>query len=193
MSVIRAICFLLLYAVIVQAIASEDVSYYEKAFSNLYLEYQSTYEKLNDQVEKCSLRSEFDYDFGSIVEKIPKGLSKNQLNAALFLLKKQHSDDCNASAVGMYISKASDLKHVIETAQKENINMESSDRFKSILAKIKETEELLFSVPASYFQMLSQYQSISKTDRQKLVSIEELRSNYNMVRLMEALQKKYSY
>ena len=91
------------------------------------------------------------------------------------------------------LGKISLIILVIETAQKENINMESSDRFKSILAKIKETEELLFSVPASYFQMLSQYQSISKTDRQKLVSIEELRSNYNMVRLMEALQKKYSY
>ncbi len=176
-----------------QANAGDGVDYYENAFLNLYSEYQVAYEALNKQVEKCSLRMGHDYDFGSVVKKIPTGLSKQQLNSALLLLKKKHSDKCVSGAVGVYVSKASDLKYVIKVAQNGKINIESSAKFKSILMKIDKTEELLFSVPDSYFKMLSQYQSISKDAQHKLESIEELQSNYNILNLIEALQEQKKY
>lgn len=193
MNVIKSIIFLLLYALINQAGANENVNNYENAYSKLYLEYQNAHEMLNKKVEKCSLKTAFNYNFDSLVDKIPKGLSKQQLNAALYILKKMHGDKCTSSAVGIYVSKASDLKRVIKIVQREKINIKSSDSFKLTLTKINETEELLFYTPASYFQLLSQYQSISAADRKKLESIKELQSNYNMVKLVEALQKYYSY
>jgi len=190
---IKSLVILLVCALFAQASADDGVDYYENAFLNLYLEYQLAYEALNQQIEKCSLRTESGDDFGPVVKKIPTGLSEQQLNSAVLLLKKQHSDKCNSSAVGMYVSKASDLKHVIKTAQDEKINLKSGAIFELILTKIDATEKLLFSTPRSYFKMLSQYQSISKTARDKLESIEKLQSNYNMLDLMDALQESYAY
>ncbi len=124
---------------------------------------------------------------------MPPGLSRQQLNAAVLFLKKQHSDKCNSGAVGVYVAKASDLEHVIKTARDKKIIIKSGVAFKPILLKIDAMEQLLFSTSDSYFDMLSQYQSISKAARHKLESIEALQSNYNMLDLMDALQKYYTY
>jgi len=176
-----------------QANADGNVDYYENAFVNLYQEYELAYEALNKQIEKCSLRMKRGDDFSSAVKKIPAGLSKPQLNAAVLLLKKQHSDKCNSGAVGVYVAKASDLEHVIKTAQDRKITIKSGAAFKPILLKTDAVEQLLFSTSDSYFDMLSQYQSISKTAQHKLESIEELQSNYNMLDLMDALEEHYTY
>lgn len=191
MNAIKSISFLLLYALITQASSNDDINHYEKAFSILHSEYEQAYGKLNNKIEQCNLRIEIDYD--STVGKIPKGLSKQQLNSALFILEKQQNDKCISNAVGMYVSKASNLKRAIKIAQKEKIKIKSSGTFIPNLIKIRETEELLFYTPDSYFKMLSEYHSIRTTDRKKLESIQELQSNYNMVKLMEALKKKYVY
>jgi len=89
--------------------------------------------------------------------------------------------------------KAFDLKHVIKIAQDEKINIQSSAKFESILVKIFVLEKLLFSTPDSYFKMLSQYQSISETNRHKLELIEELQSNYHILDLVDAFEENYSY
>ncbi len=193
MNATKSLVIFLICILFGQANADDDMAYYESAFLNLYSEYQIAYETLNKQVNNCSLRTERDYDFDSVVKKIPAGLSKQQLNSALFLLKKKHSDKCISGAVGAYISKASDLKYVIKIAQNEKINIESGAKLKSILMKIDNTKELLFSLPDSYFKILSQYQSISKTAQHKLESIEELQSNYNILDLIEALQEQEKY
>jgi len=193
MNAIKLLVVLLVCALFSQTSAGEGVNYYENAFLDLHLEYELAYETLNQQMEKCSLRPEFRYDFGPTVKKIPVGLFKKQLNSAVFLLKKQHSDRCNSGAIGVYMSKASDLKYVIKIAKSEKINIKSSAKFESILVKIDALEKLLFSTPDSYFKMLSQYQSISVTNRHELESIEELQSNYNILDLVEALDKNYSY
>ncbi len=194
MNAIKLLVTLLVCTLFAQANADDDMDYYENAFLNLYLEYQLAYEALNQQIEKCSLRTKLGSDdFSSVVKEIPAGLSRQQLSAALFLLEKQYSNQCNSSAVGVYVSKASDLENVIKIARDEKINLKSSAIFESVLMKIDATEKLLFSTPRSYFKMLSQYQSISKTARHKLESIEKLQSDYNMLDLMEVLQESYSY
>ena len=193
MNVTKSIILVLMCVLTVQVGANEDSNYYENAFLNLQSEYKIAYDKLNAQVEKCSLHKKFDYNYGSIVGKIPKGLIKEQLNAALFLLKKQHNDTCISSEVGVYVSKAWDLRKIIKSAQYKNLKIRSGASFEKILEKISETESMLFSAPSSYFDLLSRYQSISAENRQQLESIEELQSNYNMVNMIEALQKKYIY
>ncbi len=193
MNVIKLLVVLWVCALFSQANAGEGVDYYENAFLDLHLEYELAYETLNKQIGKCSGRPEFRYDFSPVVKKIPVGLSKKQLNSAVFLLKKQHSDQCNSDAIGVYMSKSSDLKYVIKIAQSERINIKSSAKFESILVKIDALEKLLFSTPDSYFKMLSQYQSISETNRHKLESIEKLQSNYHILDLVDALEENYSY
>jgi len=194
MNAIKLLVVLLVCTLFAQVnYADEGVDYYENAFLDLHLGYELAYEALNKQIEKCSLRPEFRYDFGPVVKKIPMGLSKQQLNSSVFLLKKQYSDQCNSGAIGVYMSKASDLKYVIKIAQDEKINIKSSVKFESILVKIDAMEQLLFSTPDSYFKMLAQYQSISETNRHKLESIDGLQSNYNLLDLVEALEENYSY
>lgn len=177
----------------IQVCATEDSKYYENAFLNLQAEYKIAYKNLNAKMEKCSLHKKFDYNYGSIVSKIPKGLIKEQLNAALFLLKKQHSDICISSEVGLYVSKAWDFREIIKSAKYKNLKFKSGATYEKILSEISETESMLFYEPDSYFDLLSKYQSISVEKRRQLESIEELQSNYNMVNMSEALHKKYLY
>ncbi len=192
MNVIKLLAVLLAYTLFSQVNAGEDVDYYENAFLDLHREYELAYEALNKQIGKCSGRPESRYDFSPVVKKIPSGLSKQQLNSAVFLLEKKYSDKCNSGAVGAYMLKASDLKHVIKTIQSEKINIKSNAEVESILVKIDALEKLLFSTPDAYFKMLSQYQSISETNRHRLESIEALQSNYHILDLVDALEENYS-
>jgi len=193
MNVINLLVVFLACILFAQVNADDNVDYYENAFVNLYQEYELAYEALNKQIEECDFQSKPGYDFDSVVKIMPPGLSKQQLNAAVFLLEKKYSDKCNSGAVGVYVAKASDLEHVIKTARDKKITIKSEAAFKPILLKIDAMEQLLFSTPDSYFDMLSYYQSISKTARHKLESIKELQSNYNILDLMDALQENYSY
>ncbi len=186
MNVSRLLFLFFIFVQYGQAAAEE---YDQNALSSLYIEYQESYKILNETIEKCSVRKNVNYNYTKISSEIPSGLSKEQLAAALFLMKKQHSDKCSSCAVGNYLPKAAEIKQVIKTINNEKLELKTSIDLNLILSEIEEAETLLFSTPPSYFKLLSDYQSISLAARNKIESIDELKSNYNLVRLLDALEQ----
>jgi len=184
--------FLLLLFIAVQynqVAANGTKDFYQSALSTLYKEYLESFKILNETVDKCSIRKNLDYNYSKLASKIPSGLSKKQLAAALLIMKKQHGDKCSSSAIGNYLPKAAEIKQVIKTIHSEKLELKTSIDLNKVLDEIEEIESLLFSTPPSYFKLLSDYQSISPGSRKIIESIDELKSNYNLVRLLESMEQ----
>jgi len=189
MNAIKTTLALLVWALPSFALADKSSHHYDIAFSALYAEFNDAYALLDTKIKACSSAEYTDHDFNSVMQNIPKDISSEQLNAALFLLKKRYNDRCASDAVGYYVVKAANIKRLNRTLQEEKIKIKSNDTLNSVLEKINETEQLLFHAPASYFELLWQYQSISENNRKKLESIEELQSNYSMIKLLDEFEK----
>ena len=162
---------------------------YEKIFFSLYSEYQIAYNELNLKIGNCSLQKKSDYDFPEMARKIPQHLSKTQLNSALFLLKKRYEDKCIHSELATYLIKSNYLKKLISIIQSQKIVLPSDTDIDSIVKQIDEMEELLFYTPATFFALLSDYETINLEDRKALESIKELQSSYNLVLLLDSIKK----
>lgn len=189
MNVYRKILLFCLLVLISQTYAFGANEHYLSAISNLNSEYQSVYKLLNDTIEKCSVRQGINLDYTLIAKKIPTKLSKRQLKAALLTMKNQFDTKCISGSVGLYLIKAAEIKQVEEIILNKKSELIALNNFNLVLDEINETKKLLFSKPPSYFEVLADYQSISQIQRQKIESIKELKSNYNLVKLLDALDK----
>ena len=190
MSAIRAAFAILLLLCGSCARASDNHQNYQRAFDVAYSEYKSAYHELNKTVENCSLQKRADIDFDSVAKEIPSDLTKPQLSAALYFMKKYHSDMCERNAIGNYMQKAHGLNSLINLLESKKIKISARDKIGDIRKLLFSREKTIFFVPDSYLSLLANYQSISAQDRSKIESIAELQSDYNLVKLLNALERR---
>lgn len=187
MSVIKALLFASTI-LLAQLAWSDEKLDYDVLIAALEADYEQAYAQLNAKIEACSDAKNTPQDFAALARQIPKDISRKQLNAALFLLKKRYHDECASPAVGVYVVKAQDIKRLNARVLENNIQLQAADKLQAMLAKVDETEQTLFHVPEAYFEVVADYYTLSKDAREKLESIEGLRSNYNLVKLLDAYQ-----
>lgn len=190
MNAIRAAFAILLLLSCSCAQATDTYKDYQRAFDVAYSEYKAAYQELNKTVEHCSLGKRTDIDFNAVAKKIPRGLTKLQLSAALYLMRKLHFDMCEHNALGNYMQKAHSLKSLLDLLEAKKIILSTGKKIEDIRKLLISREQTIFFVPDTYLSLLANYQSMSAQDRSKIESIAELKSDYNLVSLLNALEQR---
>jgi len=185
----RRVLFFILILLVSVVFSQEEQNNYKKAYSKILLDYQKIFNNLNKAVQRCSLEAFPELNYAKLADKIPKNLSRAQLNAAMYLQQKNYQKKCIGVEVAAYFEITNDIFSVLDQHKKTNFNFISKEKEISLKEEINKTLLQLKVREKPFFRFLASYQSIKESDRAILQTMPELNNYLNYVRLVEVYFK----
>jgi len=184
-SVIRYGVLLILLLPVSMGFAQEHQQYYKQAYRELLKNYQQKYVNFDEAHGHCGLQKFPKTNYAILADKLPKNLSRPQINAALYLQQRNYQKKCVGSALSAYFDISADLISVFDQSKIKNFNFIAIEEEIKLRKEIEKTFRLVKIRQKPYFRYLAAYQSIQESDKTILLSIPELNNHLNYVRLID--------